>query len=135
MQIRIVAAASNETLPSLVTFESTAGTARARWVSKEHQPRIDKSYDVELDVDGTVSEKTNARKTGESSPGIAGNDEETVLRARVESVDVDGMAYLRLATDCLVMIETEGEFSAGDFIEIRLPPKSVSVTVTGVSID
>ena len=46
----------------------------------------------------------------------------------VESLDSDGMAYFRLADDCLVMIESEvGSISVGEWLVLRFDVKDVGI--------
>ena len=49
----------------------------------------------------------------------------------VDGVVADGVAYLRLATDCLLMLETAGGLSPGDHLPISVPSARVRMTMVG----
>ena len=114
-----------------VGFQSVRGSARARWLGKNHAPVLGKSYDVELDVDAVADASTNMPMVAKSDTGISFTDETVRLSVVIEDMDEDGMAYLRLSDDCLLMMEVVGEIAVGSNVEIRVPHDAVTVTVTG----
>ena len=132
MRIQLVEVTLDQAGALLVTFHSALGVARARWVSETQPPLVGKAYDVELDIDASIDRTTNARNVEGDGACLFTEGDHTLLRGSVEAVEDDGLAYLRLATDCLVMIDTAGNISRGEVIEISLPSISFSVTVVGV---
>lgn len=45
--------------------------------------------------------------------------------ALVEQIDSDKVATLRLTSDCLILLETVGDFEAGTWIDATIPIDSV----------
>jgi hypothetical protein len=131
MRIQVVSISQEADGHLSVTFDSAAGRARAKWVSKSHKPEVGKAYDVEMDADTTADRQTNTSDGRQDRRGIRIENDRVMLDANIEAIDDDGLAYLRLADDCLLMIETSGDFSAGEVLCVTLPFHAVSVTVTG----
>jgi hypothetical protein len=132
MRIRVVDVKKDESGPTYVTFEAAAGTAAARWASRAQDPESGKEYHVELDIDVTADKNTKARDAHVDTRCLFMIGSNVVVRGTVEAVDEDGLAYLRLSPDCLVMLETAGDIGAGDVIQMDLPPSSVSITTIGI---
>ena len=90
------------------------------------------SFEAEFDLDSPLSELAWTRV--EQGPGTMQIDgEETLLRCRVEAVDPDGMSFLRLASDCLLMVDApDTRPNVGDWLELRLGRSDLRVTPTGL---
>jgi hypothetical protein len=131
MRIQITEVTAEHSGVVAVGFQSVPGSARARWLGNNCAPVSGKSYDVELDVDALADANTNMRIVAEPDTGISSNGATVRLCAMIEDMDEDGMAYLRLSDDCLLMIEVAGEVAVGSAVEIRFPQEAVTVTVTG----
>ncbi len=114
-----------------VTFRCSAGGATARWLGRTHLPELGRLYDVELDVEATAVPGVNLQTAVETDQKLMSDNNFTSLRVKVEGQDADGMAYLRLADDCLFMMEATGEVALGKTVEIRVPTYALSVTATG----
>src|SRR5260221_1354651 len=89
-----------------VSFRTQLGTFVARWASKVHAPLQGKEYEVELDLDCVLGLNSNTRAADGVAPKLFNEGDQIVVQATVEAVDDDGMAYLRLARDCLIMVQT-----------------------------
>ena len=84
--------------------------------------------DVELTLD-VVATAGMIIRTGPASARVAGDV--TVIVGCIEGVDDDGVGGLRLAPDCLVLLETDGGVPSGVWVELRVAPESVGVFVLG----
>jgi hypothetical protein len=131
MRIQVVAVSQEADGHLSVTFESGAGRARGKWVSKNCNPEVGKAYDAEMDAEAIADRQTNTSDGRQGCRGLRIENGVVVLEADIAAIDDDGLAYLRLADDCLLMIETSGDFSTGEVLRIELPFPAVSVTVTG----
>jgi hypothetical protein len=104
MQVNVIAI--DETS---ATFETPLGTFTTRIPSKSHLHlgacTIELSIDVPLELD------VNASHTEQRVAWIANEG---------AHLDEDGVAYLRLARDALVMIELEGSLPAGTWVKWKV---------------
>jgi hypothetical protein len=132
MRIHVVSTKQGADGHLYVTFEASPGRAVARWSSKRYKPEIGRSYDVELDADTAADRQTNTNTGRTDVRSLRFENDEVVVEGSVESIDDDGLAYVRLSDDCLLMIETAGAFSAGEALRIILPAQALSVTPTGI---
>lgn len=131
MRIKLVDICSEADGSYWVTFESTAGRVRARWSNKTVLPKPGKEYDAELYVAATADRQTNAQTSSDKSTRLLVFGDMIEVSARIEDVEDDDVMFLRLSPDCLVMIDSTGGFTAGEFVSIRLPTDALSVTVVG----
>ena len=113
MQVNVIAI--DETS---ATFETPLGTFTTRIPSKSHLHlgacTIELSIDVPLELD------VNASHTEQRVAWIANEGAHLVFIGEVEHIDEDGVAYLRLARDALVMIELEGSLPAGTGVKWKV---------------
>jgi hypothetical protein len=130
MRIIVTSAVLGEDGLMRVWFECAAGRSVACWKSAHIQPSAGMIYDVELDLEGPVEVGHNARFCASGPPYLAGNGGVT-MRTSVEDADEDGMLYLRLTDDCLVMAESTGEVLAGTTLELSFSDTSVFLTPIG----
>lgn len=100
------------------TFETSLGTFTTRIPSKSHLHlgacAIELSIEVPLELD------VNATQTEQRIASIANQGAHLVFIGEVEHVDQDGVAFLRLARDALVMIEVEGELVRGTWVKWKV---------------
>jgi len=108
---------------AIVSISSPAGQCRGRWKNRTVPPLINREYDVELDVETTLILGTTVFPAAEQRCYISIVDDDTVVfNGLVEAVDPDGMAYQRIATDCLIMLQFDSS-----------PPKTGQWVQTSVS--
>jgi hypothetical protein len=110
-----------------VTFESSVGLGCAKWGNRTYP--VEKCwYDVEIDIDKKISAvPIYSHVESESQIVIHGN--KILMSGVIESIEDDGIAYLRLCKDGLLMIELDNQgFSEGDCIELKLNPSDIRVT-------
>jgi len=56
------------------------------------------------------------------------SDDGSIIIGTIESVDDDGMVYVRIAEDCLIMAESViGELAEGDKVKITLAHEDLLV--------
>ncbi len=116
---------------SFVSFQCDSGEGIAKWMNKR-SPIVNNSYDVEFDIYKTISETIQNRfkQIPENALSIDGNT--VFIFGALESIEDDGMAYLRLSTDCLIMIETgEASFNEGEKILLKIEHCDLEVTAQG----
>lgn len=90
-----------------ITFRAAGGRAKARWNSSRHRPSVGDSLSCELDVDLDIKFGVNA-SVSEDGSALEAHDGYTTIRGVVESIDEDGMLFLRLSEDCLLMVQSRG---------------------------
>jgi hypothetical protein len=129
MKIELISIAQ----PSLVHFRCAAGEAAATWRGATIAPIVGRSYDAELDVEVPLKIGENATLDATASRGLQLRGADVELSGAVEGVDTDGLVYLRLADDCIVMIESQGAlFQTGDLIRLLISPRQMALSPTGV---
>ncbi|MDD9941114.1 MAG: hypothetical protein OXU20_08760 [Myxococcales bacterium] len=112
----------------VVQFESAVGAGRGRWGSEKH-PKIGERYSVELDVDGGISKYRPEFVDAAVAASICVTQGHTVLCGLLEAVDPDGMGYLRLGADCLVMIEIDMDRAeTGSWVRLKVPQMELELT-------
>lgn len=57
--------------------------------------------------------------------------DKVVIAGAIESRDEDGMTYLRLASDCLLMIESGDNLRVGSHLRLSLPSSELKLTPLG----
>lgn len=115
-----------------VSFKSGAGQGIAKWMN-EKNPVASHSYDVELDTDKTISDvsKDASNQTPENALTIDGD--KVLMFGILESIEDDGMAYLRLSPDGLVMIEVgDDSLSEGESMLLEIERSDLEVTAQGL---
>jgi len=117
VRIRAVSVERSSSDGPVVTFESSVGRPSVQ-CSGSLVPEAGRSYGVELDVDGVVAIGAEVVKVEAGPLGISSVGDTVTITGSVDGVDTDGVAYLRLATDCLLMLETAGGLSPGDHLRI-----------------
>lgn len=114
-----------------VYFKSAAGQAFAKWMNSEY-PRLNYCYDVELDTDKSISESVTEGFIDMPRDNLSMQGDVVFMYGALESIEDDGMAYLRLSPDALVMIESgEKRFSAGESVLLKFEKSEIEVTALG----
>ncbi|HEX5244001.1 MAG TPA: hypothetical protein VFW23_12120, partial [Tepidisphaeraceae bacterium] len=114
----------------IVHFRSQAGDAVALWRSPKVSPVVDHQYEVELDTSVVLRDQAvTSTITSSARTRLERVGSKTHLIATVESLDEDGMAYLRLAPDCILMVESEGQ-SIHPGITVALDLEATDLEVT-----
>jgi hypothetical protein len=112
--VRILEVVGGTEHPPLVRFDAKAGRAAALWNSEVVPPKVGKEYSAELDVNLVLSSDARAAHGGVESLSESGDSVQ--IGATVEGIDSDGLLYLRISEDCLVMVESSGQFAVGDSV-------------------
>ena len=85
---------------------------------------------AELDVDVPIVHGENAQPTAERTYRIESDSEWVTLVGVVDGIDLDGLVYLRLGSDAIVMIEAQpDQFASGDWLRVVVP-----LNRTGISL-
>ena len=111
----------------VVKFTSSIGFGSGMWVGAQRPEKM-KNYDVELDVNRNLDEiATTTLRRDFHMQTEEGNA--VTFSGVVETVDDDGMTYLRLAPDCLLMVESKNSsFAEGDWIQVKLSAYDLGVS-------
>ncbi len=105
-----------------VVVDCAFGALRGVWRAAA-VPVVGHLYHVELTIPGTLAHL----RVRHAEP------EYQVLAGVVDGVDEDGMIYLRLATDCLTMVEAlPGEAVVGQELSIHVPDSVLEIWPFGV---
>jgi hypothetical protein len=110
-----------------VLIRTRVGDILGKWANDKYPVRVGHAYSFEFDFDLVL---TNAHQAGPGSwgdwaVGVIGDSSQ--VRGCIESVDDDGMGYLRLAQDSVSMIDTDGSLGEGTTV-------SFSVAWTGLAL-
>lgn len=128
----IVTSTSRINSLTLVWFQCRAGQGVGIW-SKGADPKTTFSYDVELDVDKTITDLFVEKLSELPAQSLKLSGDNLFITGLVEDVDEDGMAYFRLAPDCLLMIESGNTvFSSGDVIVLKVSSQDLLITAQGM---
>jgi len=87
---------------------------------------------AELDVNVTLDLDENAKYVEEKAAKVISSDRyETTLQLRVEGQDQDGMSYLRLSQDCLIMVEVQPRqfLETSRFLQLRVSAGDLHITL------
>jgi hypothetical protein len=117
MRIRVTQVYKRNGASIVVSFKSTYGSGDAVWHG-EVAPEINHVYDVELDVEGKLIWGQNIRECQTAKYAIDNEDGKLILQGKIEYVDEDGIAALRIG-DSLVTLEIVGDaVPAGLFVRV-----------------
>ena len=109
----------------VVDVRSAIGTIRGCWKGASRPAGV---VHIELTWTPVATLGENADGSNRQVYEASVNEHVTSLTGRVEEVDDDGIFYLRLASDCLVMVEGRpGDFHAGDWIKLRCAPRDLEL--------
>jgi len=121
-----------EVSDDVAVVDTAIGSMRAQLRGDVDAP-LGRPVDVEftIDVIATDGDVVDFASAGGQAPSARVCGSLSVLVGCVEGVDGDGVGYLRLAPDCLVLLETDGSLTPGSWVELRIAPPSIGVFVTG----
>ena len=89
--------------------------------------------DVEIDINVTLKLGTNAEKNLDDNLYIKNKGNVNWINGLVESIDEDDTICLRLANDCIIMVEYEDcEICEGDILLIKIPKEDLEITLIGI---
>ena len=89
------------------------------------------SCSAEFDVGETLRMGGNASLSTSASPSLRDQQGRIRMTGHVEAIDPEGVVYLRLATDCLVMADAApGVFAVGTWLELDLDATKVVAHLT-----
>lgn len=129
MRIRIDSVLQNGAT-YLIGFTCSIGTGRGTWRSSRRNPMPGASVDVEFDFGKLAA--TEMRLCRRAAASMSVNDTGVLsIHGHVDSVDEDGVWFLRLATDALVMVESDTTPIPGEDVEIELPFERLGVSAFG----
>lgn len=112
---------------SIVRFRCAAGIGAGKWLVSVWQYSVE-TY-AELDITPVLElGRIMDINPHETNDCIECSQSETIIIGKVESLDDDGMAYIRLSDDCLIMVESvHGELAQGVRVKIRLPHEQLVI--------
>lgn len=115
----------------VISFSCAIGEGRARW-STGAEPQVGSEWIVEFDLDGEIGDffPEESEAGVYSVEAVEGG---TRLCGLLESVDPDGVGYLRLREDCLTLIETSPPYNTAGFW-LCLTVRTEKLAVTGHEI-
>ena len=129
MRVTIIAVIVENTA-LLVKFSSIPGVGFAKWGGND-EPFPGQYLDVEIEIDETIYIGKNAHLQSQHVFEMSHDSKSLTLSGFVEDQDDDGLVYLRISTDCLLMIESVEPNLAGRWIELEVPASSVKLYPTG----
>lgn len=127
MDLKIIGGAT------VVNFSSDLGCGIVKWGGGD-KPNIGYEYDVEIDIGKTIDEIYFSNNENKDKYLISSNENFTFINGKIESIDEDGMVYLRLAQDCLIMIESvNSKINQGDWIGLNIMYEDIEIFAQGNS--
>jgi hypothetical protein len=131
MKIKIQKVVEDDT-DILINFDSKIGTGIGYWKNR-NKPIVGNEYDAEFNFEKVIEKGKNAFDSPKKTYAIEIKDEFIFLVGTIENIDDDGLAYFRLAVDCIIMIETEqGSFKLGDWITLKSEIKDFEIYAQGM---
>lgn len=109
-------------------METDAGQATLRVHSKPGTPSAGRTYSAELSVQDALVLGKNAWLAEERAYLIERRGTDLALVGLVDGVDEDGLVYLRLGSDALVMIEAAPqEIVSGSWLRVIISAEKVTL--------
>lgn len=107
MLVTILKAVSQEDGQIEVEFSSQFGRAKGLWM--DDLPKVEQSYDVEINIDDVLQWGGDIYKTQEDKFMLQETESDLLLQGTLENYDEgDGLSIIRLGNSIL-MIDTAGE--------------------------
>lgn len=98
----------------IVKFKSNLGYGAANWENNK-PPKLNTSYDIELDIDDFFEWEKNITIEERNEPRINHIDNKIFFSAKVISCEDDGVLILSLAND-IVLIESSATCEINEFV-------------------
>jgi hypothetical protein len=102
---------------AFLRLETGLGEIVGLWCETSAAPAVGKFVSVELDIE-YVASSNDLILTDIALVKVVGYENQ--ICGNMESVDEDGMGYLRLAPDSLSLLETDGTVSSGDWVRFSV---------------
>lgn len=112
--------------PASLIVESRIGRIAGQWRQPSLTPQAGQWLDVEIDFDWMACRAEVIDGDGLTA-SLQVESETNVVVGCIDSIDEDGMGYLRLAQDCLVMVETDGSLTPRDWVRMNVPSSSTAI--------
>ncbi len=126
MKIKIESVNSNNSEP-IITYTCSAGKGAGTW-SNSGEPYSGKEYSIEIDIDKSLDE-LNCTKLSNSEMKINLLEDGVRLSGELEDIESDGMCYLRLSPDCLIMIESgDIQVKKGQYLALELSVGDIEIS-------
>lgn len=131
MKIKIDITRKNNNDGLLLEFTCSSGSCIGIWKNTQVKPQAGFEYDAEIDINVDLVKNKNAFQTTKDRLSVSFDDFFVYIIGFIESIDDDGMAYFRLANDCLIMIGTieSDKIKQNEWFELRLGHKEVEVSL------
>lgn len=131
MRIRILAARSGVDGDEVV-FDTAVGRGIGRWRTPKFAPVVGRDYDVEFQLELPLGPAYGAIRPSVLRASLEYYEDAVVLTGQVECVEEDGVAYLRLAPDCLILVDAEVEAVApGEWWSMKITPEELGIFAIG----
>ncbi len=118
MEIQVTKVVPLKDGKSLISFESSYGTAEGIW--SNDLPKINSAYDVEIDFDHDFIWSVDACLISEQCPKLEKNDHCIRIVAQIDSIAEDNCCVLRIGGSILMTeIKNIPNLSKGTFVELK----------------
>lgn len=111
-----------------ILFNSQHGSGIGRWAGSP-PPKINEVYNVEFNIEFILS-LDNCNISNNETGKISIIEQKLHINGKIEFIDDDGMVFLRLSRDCLLMIESESNFNIGTWLSFFVEKEKVDVYLT-----
>jgi hypothetical protein len=96
------------------------GDILGTWANDKHPVRVGHLYSFEFDFDLVLTSAHRVAPGSRGDPAVGVIADSTQVRGCIESVDDDGVGYLRLAQDSLSMIDTDGSLDQSTTVSFTI---------------
>lgn len=109
-----------------VLFSFKGNVVKGIW-KRSSIPHINDNVSIELDINIKLALGHNTKII--CSKATRGNylKGKNIITAICEDIDDDGMLYLRICSDCLVMAECQNNLNKGCTLEIEISPEYLEI--------
>jgi hypothetical protein len=132
MKVRLVEVLQDEGRAT-VRYECSLGVSSASWGDPSIEPVVGDDYFIEFTFLDPIRLGENASvlpRAGRAAVGVC--DSLAQVDGLVEEIDEDGIVALRLAPDCLALIESHpGVLEKGTWLRLRFPASRIELFAIG----
>lgn len=115
-----------------VRFRTAAGEGEAVWAGKRVTPIGGMVCTAEIDVDDVIEIGRTAAATEAGELSLSRQGDQVCMTGFVEDIDSDGMAFFRLAPDCLCMVQAHpGHGGPGQWLKLTFDRSLLVLTPVG----